>query len=293
MSVNRAIVLGGKTGLLGQSLVRTLEEAGWTVTPLGRGDLNFLDAEAMDALLAREECGVLFNAVAYTQVDKAEDEPEEAFRLNEKLPTLLGRLAKQRAMRLVHYSTDFVFDGRADTPYAPESPANPLSVYGKSKLAGEKALLAQDIPGLLIIRTSWLFGPGRTNFVHKILELAKTRDNLNVVHDQLGSPTYTPDLADNSLALVQAGARGVFHLACSGSASWCELASEAVAVAGLQCAVAPITTDQYPTRAKRPPYSVLDLSKFADVTGIKPRTWVQCLREYVFDDLRYPMDAKD
>ena len=287
MSANKAVVLGGRTGLLGQSLVRALTDAGWAVTPLGRTDVDIFDAESLGALLDREECTALFNTVAYTQVDKAEAEPEEAFRLNERLPSLLGRLARPRSIRLVHYSTDFVFDGRAETPYAPDAPANPLSVYGMSKLKGERALLAQDVPGLLIIRTSWLFGPGRTNFVQKILDLAKTRDVLSVVHDQVGSPTYTLDLARNSVALVRAGGSGIHHLACAGRASWCELASEAVAAAGLHCDVRPITTDQYPTKARRPAYSVLDLSKFTAATGIKPRPWVQCLREYVFDDLRY------
>lgn len=292
MSVNKAVVLGGKTGLLGQSLVRALEAAGWIVIPLGRADVDIFDPEALGGLLDREECGALFNAVAYTQVDKAEDEPEAAFRLNATLPRLLGGLAKPRGIRLVHYSTDFVFDGRADTPYTPESPTNPLSVYGRSKLEGERALLNLDPPGLLIIRTAWLFGPGRMNFVRRILELARTRDQLNVVHDQVGSPTYTPDLARNSVALVQAGGAGLHHLACSGRASWCELASEAVSAAGLHCAVAPITTEQYPTKARRPAYSVLDLAKFTGATGIKPRPWVQCLREYVFDDLGYPLETK-
>lgn len=292
MSANKAVVLGGRTGLLGQSLVRALTGAGWAVTPLGRADVDIFDSGSLGALLDREECGALFNTVAYTQVDKAEDEPGEAYRLNGKLPELLGKLARPRGIRLVHYSTDFVFDGRADMPYAPEAPTNPLSVYGKSKLEGERALLALDVPGLLIIRTSWLFGPGKANFVQKILDLAKTRDHLDVVHDQVGSPTYTPDLARNSVALVRAGGSGIHHLACSGQASWCELASEAVAAAGLHCSVRPITTDQYPTKARRPAYSVLDLTKFTAATGIKPRPWVQCLREYVFDDLRYSPESK-
>ncbi|EMG36762.1 dTDP-4-dehydrorhamnose reductase [Desulfocurvibacter africanus PCS] len=290
MNANKAVVLGGRTGLLGRSLVRALEAAGWAVVPLGRADVDIFDSQALAGVLDREECSALFNTVAYTQVDKAEDEPQEAYRLNEQLPQLLGRLARPRGIRLVHYSTDFVFDGRADTPYAPDAPTNPLSVYGKSKLAGERALLNLDVPSLLIIRTSWLFGPGKNNFVQKILELARSRDTLGVVHDQVGSPSYTLDLARNSLALMQAGGSGVHHLANAGQASWCELASEAVNAAGLQCRVTPISTDQYPTKAKRPAYSVLDISRFTGITGLKPRPWVQCLREYVFDDLHYPTE---
>lgn len=276
-----AVVLGGKTGLLGQALSNCLAGAGWRVVSVGRDDLDFLDAEQMAALIDRHAPEVLFNAVAYTQVDKAEDEPEEAFRLNERLPILLGRLAGKSGVRLVHYSTDFVFDGQKHSPYLPDDPTGPLCVYGKSKLAGERALLDLDPKGLCIIRTAWLFGPGRTNFVAKILELAKGRESLNVVHDQVGSPTYTPDLAAHSLELVAAGGQGVFHLVNSGSASWCELAGEAVQIMGLRCAVNPIPSSEYPRKAVRPAYSVLDATSFSKLTGTKPRAWLQALREYV------------
>ena len=183
---------------------------------------------------------------------------------------------------LVHYSTDFVFNGKKTTPYGPGDQPAPSSVYGQTKLQGERELLALDLPNLLIIRTSWLFGPCKTNFVTRILELAATRPELSVVHDQIGSPSYTPDLAAGSLALLDRGATGIFHLANAGQASWCELATEAVRGADLACRIKPIPSSEYPQKACRPAYSVLDLGAFTAATGIAPRPWLQALREFLF-----------
>ena len=255
---------------------------GWTVHAPGRADLDLFDRPAVEDYLARTGADILFNTVAYTKVDQAEDEPAEAARLNRQLPLVLGQAARNAGVRLVHYSTDFVFNGKKTTPYTTEDQPDPRSVYGSTKLQGERELLALGLPGLIIIRTSWLFGPCKINFVTRILELAASRPELSVVHDQVGSPSYTPDLAANSLALVDAGATGLFHLANSGQASWCELAAEAVRGADLPCRVKPITSEQYPQKAARPAYSVLDLSKFTAATGITPRPWLQALREFLF-----------
>ncbi|WP_244148825.1 dTDP-4-dehydrorhamnose reductase [Desulfonatronum thioautotrophicum] len=276
------MVLGGKTGLLGQSLCASLEKAGWTALPVGRDDVDLFDTDQMAAFLDRHEPDIICNTIAYTQVDKAEDEPEEAMRINKQFVAKLGRLAKPRHIWLVHYSTDFVFDGKSCEPYRPEDAVNPRSVYGKTKLAGENALRDLGLDQLSIIRTAWLFGPGRTNFVSKILSLAAQRDCLNVVHDQTGSPTYTPDLADHTVELLKVNGQGVFHLVNSGCASWCELASAAVQAMALQCDVHPISSDEYPQKALRPCYSVLNTESFTALTGVKPRPWLHGLREYVF-----------
>lgn len=277
-----AIVLGGKTGLLGQALASILQVRGWTVHALGRADLDIFDSPAVERFLDTTGADVLFNTVAYTKVDQAEDEPAEASRLNRQLPLILGKTTARTGTRLVHYSTDFVFNGRKSAPYTTEDKPDPRSVYGQTKLQGERELLDLDLPGLLIIRTSWLFGPGRINFVTRILELAAERPELSVVHDQIGSPSHTPDLAANSLALVEKEASGLFHLANSGQASWCELAAEAVRCADLPCRIKPITSAEYPQKAVRPSYSVLDLGKFTAATGLTPRPWVQALREFLF-----------
>jgi len=288
----QALVFGGANGLLGRAVVKALAAAGVETIPVAGTDVDYFDADALEDFLDGHEnednedadlC--LVNAVAYTQVDKAEDEPEEAYRLNAALPALLGVLAEERGHGLVHFSTDFVFDGAKKTPYLPTEATNPLSVYGASKLAGEEALLGLDIPGLLILRTAWLFGPGKMNFVRRMLELAAERPELSVVADQHGSPTYTPDLAALTVALLKNGARGLLHAANSGPATWHELASAAIEMAKLPCRVNAIPTSGYPTRAVRPPYSVLDLTETARLAGFTPRPWREALAEYVAEHL--------
>lgn len=291
----KALVFGGRNGLLGRALVEALTRAGVAVVPVSAADVDYFDADALDEFMdshepdARNENEALFdpaelclvNAVAYTQVDAAEDQPEEAYRLNAAFPALLGVLAEERGHRLLHFSTDFVFDGEKDSPYLPGDATGPLSVYGASKLAGEEALLGLDIPGLLILRTSWLFGPGKMNFVKRMLELGAARPELSVVDDQHGSPTYTPDLAALAVALLQTGATGLLHAANSGPATWHELAAAALELAQLPCVVKAIPTSGYPTKAKRPLYSVLDLAETARLAGFAPRHWREALAEYL------------
>ena len=294
-SAPKALVLGGKTGLLGQALASVLQTCGWDVTVTGgASDMDFAAANAADSLsrlIDRATPQVIFNTVAYTQVDAAEENAERAVKLNATLPAILGRLCRATSCRLVHYSTDFVFDGKASHPYGVEDKTGPLCVYGKTKLAGEDALLSAGLEALTIIRTAWLFGPGRNNFISTILGLARERDSLNVVHDQIGSPTYSVDLAQLSLKLVEAEGNGLFHIVNSGSASWCDFATEAVNLAHSNCVVQAIPSSSYPQKAKRPVYSVLDTASFARVTGIIPRPWALALREYVFREFLPADDA--
>ncbi len=282
----KAVILGGRTGLLGQSLTEKLKVQEIITIPLSRSDFDPLNDESLTAMLEREEPDFIFNTVAYTMVDLAEDEENNAHLLNTTLPATLGRLCKQLNIKLIHYSTDFVFDGKKDSPYTEKDQTNPQSVYGETKLAGEERLCELDYEDILIIRTAWLFGPNKTNFVHKILGLAKERENLTIVHDQVGSPTYTPDLAEYSIELLKNEAKGIFNVVNSGKASWCELATEAINSCAINCRVDPVPTSAYPTKATRPPYSVLDTSKFTEVTGVTPRPWVQALRDYVYNDLK-------
>ncbi len=279
---HRAIVLGGKTGLLGRPLAEALESVGFAVWPTTRIELDPFDADAVAKALDAFEASHLFNTVAYTAVDKAEDEPGEAYRLNRDLPRLLGRACGRAGAMFVHYSTDFVFNDAKQTPYAEEDPPAPQSVYGASKWAGEQAILELGLLKYQILRTAWLFGPGKKNFVATILGLARNRTELRVVGDQTGSPTYTLDLAGWSADLAVRGVTGLFHAVGSGQASWCELAAEAVAAAGLHCQVASIPSDEYPQKARRPRYSVLSNTKLAEAIGRVPRPWVQTVREYVY-----------
>lgn len=279
-----AIILGGRSGLLGQALNRVLQAQNWQCVNIGRNDGDVLDQEWMGDAIARHKPDVIFNTIAWTQVDAAEDNSNDAMRINRGVPVMLGRLLKANPVPLVHYSTDFVFNGRKTSPYTPDDPTDPQCVYGRTKLAGEKILLEAQLEQCCIIRTAWLFGPGRKNFVSTILDLAAERDRLNVVHDQVGSPTYTMDLAEASLHLVCKKASGIFHVVNSGQASWCELAAAAVAAANRPCSVQAISSAEWPQKAKRPAYSVLDTARYTEVTGKTMRPWLAALRDYVFQN---------
>lgn len=277
-----ALVLGGR-GLLGQALVKRLTERGWTVHTLDRADAPLMP-DTLTPHIETIDPGVIFNTVAWTQVDDAEDHPQQALAVNRGLPALLGSIVRQSGAHLVHFSTDFVFNGRKSSPYTEEDATDPLCVYGSSKLAGEQVLLESRASNICVVRTAWLFGPGRKNFVSTILEKAKSTNPLKVVHDQIGSPTYTPDVADAAINLAERHFHGLVHVANAGQASWCELASEAVHQANIPTRVEAITTADWPQKASRPAYSVLDTTLYTEVTGFHLRTWPQALREYVFTE---------
>ncbi|MDD2220030.1 MAG: dTDP-4-dehydrorhamnose reductase [Desulfoplanes sp.] len=283
MIEKKALVLGGKTGFLGQALAQVLTAQGWEIICPDRNDLDVFNQNDMDRYLETHRPSHIFNTIGYTQVDTAEEDQNQAALLNKTLPVLLARLARQRGLYFIHYSTDFVFDGKKTTPYLIEDSTSPLNIYGQSKRDGEQGILALGWEKTLIIRTAWLFGPFKTNFVDRIIELAQERDSLGIVHDQIGSPTFTMDLACHTLELIKRNAKGIYHITNSGHASWCELAAEAIACAGVPCHVKAIASKDYPQKAVRPAYSVLDCSAFIQKTGITPRPWVQALRAYLFN----------
>ena len=277
----KALVLGGHNGLLGQALMDALKCSAWHATPFGRQDGQILDVNFLARKIKRIAPDVIFNAIAWTQVDLAEEHPTQAMDLNRGFVASLAYCIKGTSIRLVQYSTDFVFNGAKHTPYTIEDAPNPESVYGATKLAGEQALGALPPEQYCIMRTAWLFGPGRKNFVSTILNACLKRDSIDVVHDHTGSPTYTRDLAQWSLKLTELGASGIFHAVNGGEASWCDLACEAVSLAGAPCRVNPISSAQWRQKAKRPHFSVLDTSRLAKV-GIVPRPWPLALREYLY-----------
>ncbi|MBE6442364.1 MAG: dTDP-4-dehydrorhamnose reductase [Desulfovibrio desulfuricans] len=278
----KALVLGGATGLLGQALTRTLAGRGWEVATLGRNDGNLLEPGFLQAALDASHPDVIFNAVAWTAVDDAEDHPDEAGLLNRALPDSLARAVAARTGFLMHFSTDFVFGEGGDTPRREEDEPQPTSIYARTKLEGEQAVTAALPDRSCIVRTAWLFGPGRKNFVDTIIAACRRRDAIRVVHDQVGSPTCTLDLAQWCAVLAEKRAAGVWHAVNSGQASWCELACEAVALAGASCRVEPIESSEWPQKARRPAFSVLANSKLAALLGKPPRPWPQALREYIF-----------
>ena len=279
----KIMVLGGASGLLGQAIVQTATLGGYPVIASTKNDFDPMNAASLAAYIDKHTPDVICNTIAYTQVDKAEEETEQALNLNRIFPRILGRIVKERASTyLLHCSTDFVFNGRKREPYRETDPPAPLNVYGRSKLEGENALLELHLEKLCIVRTAWLFGPSKKNFVSTILGLCASGKDLTVVHDQIGSPTYTMDLAAHCLQLLEAGGLGIFHIVNSGQASWCELAYEAKKLALVECPITPINSSDYPMKAARPAYSVLSTSKFTELTGITPRPWPQALADYIF-----------
>ncbi len=284
----KVLVLGGKTGLLGQPLVEALNacedkaEKIYEVFTLGRENFNIFNKALFEEALEEINPDIIFNTVAYTQVDKAEEEKDLAYKVNKDFPLMIGKLIENTDTTLVHYSTDFVFDGHKSRPYTEEDETNPLSVYGASKLAGERALLDLALKNCLIIRTSWLFGPHKRNFIATIIQRAMQSHDLKIVFDQIGSPSYTLGLAANSIKLIEANAEGIYHLTNAGIASWYEFAHEALDIAGIRANVFPIPTSDLNQQATRPAYSVLSNDKFSEKTGINPRPWTHALKDYVY-----------
>lgn len=276
MSMTR-ILLTGAGGMLGHDLHSILHEYDLTATT--RADLDITDQDAVDRAVA--DCDVVINAAAYTRVDQAETEPEEALRINAEGPATLARACATHQARLIHVSTDYVFDGSATTPYPEDTARNPQSVYGRTKAAGEEALEEIYPEGSLIIRTAWLYGTHGKHFPGTMLELSKTHDTLSVVTDQVGQPTWSRDLARMIKRLVDSDIHsGVFHGTNSGRTNWCDFAKEVFRLAGLDPErIQPTTSDAFVRPAPRPAWSVLGHDAWG-VAGLEtPRPWQDALAE--------------
>lgn len=252
-------------------------------TPAERADLD--DPASLPRLLARLAPDIVVNAAAYTAVDRAEQEPAIAFRANAEAPGVLAEACARGGMRLVHYSTDYVFDGSATRPWREDDPTSPLGVYGESKLAGERAVLAAG-DRHLVLRTAWVYGAHGHNFMRTMLRLAAERDELRVVGDQVGTPTPARLIAAATAAALQAGdgpRGGLYHLTATGQTSWHGFAEAIVAGAharGLLQSmprVTAITTADYPTPARRPAWSCLDTASFSAAFGVELPEWRDAL----------------
>jgi dTDP-4-dehydrorhamnose reductase len=283
-------VVSGCRGQLGSALQRQLAQAGASVRGLGHAELDVAEPEAVRALLDSlpERPAVWVNAAAFTHVDRCEREPEAARRANALAPSVLAAACREADIGLVHVSTDYVFPGDATRPYRESDPTGPRSVYGQTKLQGEQAVLAAS-PDFLVVRTSWVFGRGR-NFIAAILAQAAARASgeatgpLRVVADQRGRPTYAEDLAWALRRLVEVGARGLYHVANAGEATWWDLARASLDEAGYaDLEVEPIQTGDLELTAPRPAWSVLDCSK-AESAGVQMRAWRDALRAYLRSD---------
>jgi dTDP-4-dehydrorhamnose reductase len=280
----------GAGGQLGRWLVRRIEASPQHALAgaFERRSLDVADRAAVAAALDATRPAVLVNAAAFTWVDRCESEPELARRINAEAPGILAEECAARGIRLVHVSTDYVFDGTGRRPYTEEDQPSPRTEYGRSKLEGEARVRAA-LPDALIVRASWVFGPGR-NFVATMLGAARARKSaadptpLRVVDDQFGSPTYTDDLAAHCLRLVEGDASGLYHVANQGVATWWEVAREALDRGGFaDVAIERVATSEFPRPAPRPAFSALDGSK-ADRAGLVRRSWRLALAAYIDSD---------
>ncbi|MDR2685471.1 MAG: dTDP-4-dehydrorhamnose reductase [Rickettsiales bacterium] len=275
------LLITGARGQLGTCLEDIL---GDTARYVDMDELDITNEKAVADFFKSDKYDCVVNCAAYTAVDKAEDEPEIANAVNH---IGAGNLAKY-GRNIIHLSTDYVFDGLANSLYSETSNCNPQSVYGATKLAGELAVM-ENAESAAIIRTAWLYSPYGNNFVKTMLKLGSQKDEINVVYDQHGTPTNARDLSDVILKIapmVNGGFKEIFHYTNEGYVSWYEFAKNIMKLSGLNCNVNPITTAQYPTKAKRPEYSVLDKSKIIKTLGIEIPEWRVSLKECIKELVR-------
>ena len=266
-------LITGSNGQLGTELAKLLPEALLTDV----ADLDITDEAAVKAYVQKHNVDTIINCAAYTAVDKAEDDEALAAKINIDGPR---NLAKSGA-KVVHVSTDYVFDGLGHKPYQPEDAAHPVSVYGRTKLAGEKEVL-EYAEQAVIIRTAWLYSPYGNNFVKTMRRLGAEKESLNVVADQIGTPTYAGDLAKTIVQILPQMStinKGVYHFTNEGVCSWYDFARKIMELSGLSCKVNPIPSSAYPTKATRPFYSVLDKSKIKETFNINIQHWEEGLKE--------------
>ena len=274
------ILLTGSKGQVGSALVPALAPLG-EVSAFDRQALDLLDLQSIKNTVARVKPDIIVNAAAYTAVDRAEREQDMAFAVNARAVENLAREAKSMDALLVHFSTDYVFDGEKPAPYVETDAPNPLGVYGQSKLDGERAIAASGCRHF-IFRTSWVYGPAGRNFVHAIVAAAKTKPELRVVDDQRGAPTSSQAIAGavaHVLARVDVSKTpgGLYHLSAAGATTWHGFAAEILQAKGLSIPLVAIRSDEYPVAAKRPKNSLLDNSKIRAAFGVAMPDWRQSL----------------
>lgn len=268
------ILVTGAKGQLGTELKKLLLDAIFTDV----GELDITNLDAVKNFVSNNHIETIINCAAYTAVDKAEDDIELAKKINEDGPRNLAL----SGAKVIHISTDYVFDGKNYQPYLPEDGTNPISVYGKTKRAGELAVL-DNAKVAVIIRTAWLYSAHGNNFVKTMRRLGAEKDSLNVVVDQIGSPTFAGDLAKAIVAILpqmNESNKGIYHYTNEGVCSWYDFATEIMSLSGLSCKVNPIPSSAYPTKATRPFYSVLSKEKIKNVFNIEIPYWKESLRKF-------------
>ena len=281
------ILVTGKNGQLGKSIrkIITNNEQTDEFVFTGREELDFSSTDSIASYFNHNNFDIIINCAAHTAVDKAEEEAVLANQINHLAVAQLAQISEIQQAKLIHVSTDYVFDGESDKPYTETDETNPINVYGKTKLAGEIALQEIMPTDAIIIRTSWVYSEYGNNFVKTMLRLGKQRDELSVVGDQIGSPTYATDLANAILGTIQNKAfkevgqeTQVYHYSNAGEISWYEFAKEIFELESIPCVINPITTDQYPTPAKRPKNTLMGKDKITETFGVNTPDWTESIQ---------------
>jgi len=291
----KKVIVIGASGQLGQYLVQAFAEKSdqYQLIALSRAQVDLVDIASIKPVLASYQADIIINATAYTAVDQAESEAKIAMQVNAEAPEKIANIAAKQGIPLIHYSTDYVFAGDASSPYQVDFPTNPQGEYGRTKLAGEQKILSTDAQAY-IFRTAWVYSNKGNNFYKTMLRLAESRNELNIVNDQIGSPTYAKCiaeatlqivdrlLANNNLTAMQASfPRGLYHLTNAGETSWADFAKEIFKLHELNIQVSGIPSSEYPTPAKRPAYSVLDNKSLNETFGVELPSWQNALHECV------------
>lgn len=279
------VLITGSKGQLGMELVSLETEfPNFNFFYTDRSALNIVDFEEVEQFVSKNKIEVIVNCAAYTNVDKAEDEPEKANEVNHLAVKNLAFITKRHSLKLIHISTDYVFDGNSSIPYSEDDATNPQNVYGITKLKGEKALLKINPKNSIIIRTSWVYSEFGHNFVKTMLRLSAEKEQISVVSDQIGSPTYANDLANVILQIIPSiNNEGIqiYHYANKGTCSWFQFASAIVRIAQRNCEILPITSEEFKTKTKRPKFSLLNTEKIKEAFQLEIPMWEDSLKKCV------------
>lgn len=273
------VVIFGNAGQLGRDLTKVFS-ADAHVTGYDLPGVSITNADAVHRCITTDKPDVVVNAAAYTNVEGAEDHASDAFAINEGGARVVAEATRAAGLPLVHISTDFVYDGRKSTPYEPTDAPNPLSVYGKSKLAGDVAVREAN-PRHFILRTAWLYGPGGNNFVEKIIAAAAKNPSLKVVSDEVGSPTHTWDVAEAARSIATTHEYGLYHAVNAGQVARDQFARTILELAGIATPVHPCGAGEFPVKAARPAYSVLSTATLEAACGYRFRPWQDALQHYI------------
>lgn len=283
------IWLIGSNGMLGSCFVRLLRQEKYDFVATGR-EVDVTSELAVNNFVKLHQPKIIINCSAYTQVDDAETNFVSCYQLNSFVPQLLGQVAKRNGIKVLHISTDYVFDGKSSKPYKESFQTNPINVYGKTKLEGER-LLERSGADFWIFRTSWLFGKGKRNFVTAILDQINSREEILAVDDSFGCPTYTQDLAEACVTLISHTSFGKYHFCNSNQVSWYQFAVEifnqakVINPSSIAKKVTPVSSAQFSRAALRPKYSVLDTSRISQILNYNPRSYQDALKDYLKEEL--------